>query len=212
MSDWTRNYQFVKPEPTDSIASSAGLTVINDWLDDVDTKLWNISDTMNAGTEGYFGLWCSNGTQALASSATLSNVTHALTAYMGKAGTGTPTVNTTNGDITFTNSGIFRVTVGLYLSGSAGITEGIFQVGLKTSAGAVFLERMSSTVAMETFGGATNTNASFIVRAASSGSPDVDLTTTYKIGAMQQNSSASGLTLGASNASWFTIEYLRPVT
>lgn len=211
MPDWTRNLQFVKPVDADSMASSAGLTVINDWLDDVDNDLNLISETTSAGTEGYMGLWVSNGTNSPASSATLSNLTHAWTAYMGKAGTGTPTVNTANGDITFTNSGIFRVTIALYVSGSAGITEGVIQTGLKTSAGAVFLERMSQTIPMETFSGATNTNKSFIVKAASAGG-DVDLTTTYKIGIMQQNSSAAGLTEGASNASWFAIEYLRPAT
>lgn len=213
MPDYTRNFQFKMPEGPDSMASTQALTDLNAWVDEVDSRLATVA-AMGADPALFLGVWETNGTdQTFTSTSTIANVTLPLVNKITVAGTGTPTVGLTTGDIQFPTAGFYRVTLAPTIYYTTGWTEGQMSFGLKPTGVAAYVTRCSHQMAMETRGGATMAAKSFIVRAASSGG-DVDLTTVYKVGFQQTNSSAGSVSYGDSDptAAWFAIEYLRPVT
>jgi hypothetical protein len=213
MPDYTRNFQFKMPVGSDSMASSQALTDLNAWVDEVDSRLAAVA-AMGTDPALFLGVWETNGTdQVFSSTSTIANVTLPVVNKITVAGTGTPTVGTTSGDIQFPTAGFYRVTLAPTIYYVTTITEGQLSFGLKPTGVASYVTRCSFQMAMETRGGATMASKSFIVRAASSGG-DVDLTTVYKVGFQQTNSSAASVNYGDSDptASWFAIEYLRPVT
>ena len=213
MPDYTRNFQFEMPESEDSMASSLGLIKLNLWIDEVDSRLATVA-AMGAETDLFLGVWATNETdQVFSSTATIANVTLPLVNKITIAGTGTPTVNTANGDIQFPTAGFYRVTLAPTYYNNGAPTEGQSSFGLKPTGTAAYVTRCSHQMAMETNGLATMANKSFIIRAASSGG-DVDLTTVYKVGFQQTNSNGTTVNYGDSSpvTSWFAIEYLRPLT
>lgn len=213
MPDYTRNFQFKMPEGPDSMASSQALTDFNAWVDEVDSRLATVA-AMGADSALFLGVWETNGTdQTFTSTTTIANVTLPLVNKITEGVIGTPTVGLASGDIQFPTAGFYRVTLAPTYYNNGAYTEGQSSFGLKPTGVASFVTRCSHQMAMETRGGATMANKSFIIRAASSGG-DVDLTTVYKVGFQQTNSSAGTVNFGdsAPTTAWFAIEYLRPLT
>lgn len=213
MPDYTRNFQFKMPEGPDSMASSQALTDFNAWVDEVDSRLATVA-AMGADPALFLGVWTTNGTdQIISSSATITNINLPLVNKITIAGTGTPTVTLADGNIQFPTAGFYRVTLAPTCWYTSGWTEGQMSFGLKPSGVASYITRCSHQMALQTRGGATMANKSFIIRAAATGG-DVDLTTVYKVGFQQTNSSAGSVNFGDSGwtTTWLAIEYLRPLT
>lgn len=215
MTDWTRHYQFEMPSESDSIDVStvgpAGIEVINQWADNVDTKLNAISGK-GVDPALFLGVWQSASDVALASSATIVNAPFTWTNPINFAGIGTVTV-TSGGNITFGTDGFYRLTIApTWFYAANTYTEGQFSFGLKLNGTAAYRPRVSHQMAMETFGGTTMANKSFIIRCGTS--LEVSQGSTYNIGMQQTNSSSASVTAGDSDPSnsWFAIEYLRPLT
>jgi len=212
MVDYSRNYQFQMPEGPDSMASSDGLSKITTWVDEVDSELNNIAG-YGVDPALFLGVWETTNDVNVASSATIANATNTLANSINFAGTGTVTVNLTNGNINFGTDGLYRLTIAptwYYLANT--YTEGQISFGLKLNGTAAYIPRMSAYVALETFGGAIMANKSFIFRCGTS--LDVSQGSTYNIGLQQTNSSAASLTYGDTTPTptWFCFEYLRPLT
>jgi hypothetical protein len=211
VTDYSRNYQFQMPEGPDSMASSVGLSRINTWIDEVDSELDLISG-YGADPALFLGVWQSASDVSLSSSATIVNAPFTWTNPVNFAGTGTVTVALSTGNITFGTDGVYRLTIAPTWYYATTITEGQFSFGLKLNGTAAYRPRVSHQMAMETRGGATMANKSFIIRCGTS--LDVSQGSTYNIGMQQTNSSAVAVTAGDSDPtnSWFAIEYLRPLT
>lgn len=213
MPDYTRNFAFEMPLGPDSMASSEGINDFNAWVDAVDTRLAAVA-AMGLDPALFLGVWSTNETdQTITSSATIQNINLPLVNKITFAGTGTPTVTLANGNIQFPTAGIYRVTLAPTIYSYGAPTEGQLSFGLKPSGTAAYVTRCSHQMALETRGSAVMANKSFIIRAAAAGG-DVDLTTTYRFGFQQTNSSGASAFFGDSGwtTTWLAIEYLRPVT
>ena len=213
MPDYTRNFQYEMPLDADPMALSQGLGDITSWVDAVDSRLATVA-AMGADPALFLGVWETNGTdQVFTSTSTIANVTLPLVNIITFAGTGTPTVGTASGDIQFPVPGIYRITIAPVVTGATTATEAQCSFGLKPTGVAAYVTRCSYQTSIDVHGGSLLSNKSFVIRAAASGG-DVDLTTVYKIGFQQTNAAAISLNYGnvSPAISWFSIEYLRPVT
>lgn len=209
MADKTRYFGVVMPEGADSVAASAGLTQINSFFDTIDTELQAVSNTGVAAY--YLGVWTANNTPTLISTSTVSNSPLTWTNTITATGTGTPTFNTSTGMITFPTAGYYRVSYNLEIAGTTAPAEGYFKAGLKESGTAAFITRTAKQVPLDTHIGSTSIHNAMVIRAASSGA-DVNLTSSYNVTAIQENSGGVAATYNMTGEyadTWVAIEYVR---
>lgn len=209
-TDLCRYYGYSLPKGADSVAASAGLTDLNTMFDQFDTKLdqLDLQASVPAPDEPFCAVWTSSANQVISSSATPINPTYTWVNTFTGAGTIAPTFNTSTGFITFPTGGFYRLTYHAQVDDAPSVTEGYACSGLKETGTAAFVTRTAKYVPMETYMGKISVYKSVLLRAASSGNADVNLTSSYALATIQENNLASTMTV-KTGLTWLALEYVR---
>lgn len=196
------------PEAEDSVvyASNQGLDVLNDAFDKLDDKLTLFTPV--APLPIAVGRWKLATGAALASSAILADNAYTWTQDYNLAGRGSFTQS--GSFFQFTTAGYYRIGYSIQFTGGTVPTEGYISAGIKQTGVASFVTRCFKQSPVETYAGITTVAKSVIIKADAAGG-DIVTGTNYQLAAIQETTAAASLTPDVANT-WFTLEYIRPVT